>query len=710
MLDTIRDMFLCPDRPVLQAIFLNSNCFEHLTRLLQNSKVFEGRLDSLAVATIRALTTVMHKSPAAKEVFKERIGYTHLYEVLVSLGQPSQQLLQELMDMAVEGAHGSVGLLGISNVEPLLLLVQWLPELDSPELQLYTADWLRRLCCLNRRTRAVCVNAAMAVRLLATLERHARLHRAAAESLLTLLGALGARSLAAAELLAFLRLLRLPPAATEPGAGGAHPYAGPGLRALLAMVRRQGLECAMQYFDLTPSMAGVVVPTVTRWPGPAFSFLAWLSLDQEQLGPPGKGDKRKQLYRGTGFEAFISSAGLLVVAVCTKKEYITVMLPDYCFCDSLWRPFGQSLVYIYVDGQQKLSAPLKYPVMTEPFTSCCIGSAGHRTTTPPPSQIPDPPFLASAAAPSTRASLGGILSSAAGGAWGGLLGGGGAGGSVTKADLGGHAGQRVGQPHLAAGPAGRKCWCSTRRCSPAARQGGVRAGGFGWGAEEEEEEGGREGGGVKKEVRTAFSPLRAQEAELGDLSNKLLLHYSPKACRKPHLSGSVAQPSARTPHWQQVVNWDIKDMINCVGGMHVLFPLLEQLALAPPSDQEGGASGDGDCISPDVATPAEGDWVILPSNRASEARLEKSPVACFLLVLKHFLQRHPINQESLLHSHGVATLGTLLQKLPAGLVDVSVLVAVQLLVEQATHEKNRGLLLQLHTHLLFTCKHLEPGT
>lgn len=39
LLDTIRDMFLCSDRPVLQAIFLNSNCFEHLTRLLQNSKV-----------------------------------------------------------------------------------------------------------------------------------------------------------------------------------------------------------------------------------------------------------------------------------------------------------------------------------------------------------------------------------------------------------------------------------------------------------------------------------------------------------------------------------------------------------------------------------------------------------------------------------------------------------------------------------------------
>jgi len=34
-------------------------------------------------------------------------------------------------------------------------------------------------------------------------------------------------------------------------------------------------------------------------------------------------------------------------------------------------------------------------------------------------------------------------------------------------------------------------------------------------------------------------------------------------------------------------------------------------------------------------------------------------------------------------------------------VDVSVLVAVQLLIEQVTYEKNQLLLQQLHTHLLF---------
>ncbi|XP_054646367.1 neurobeachin-like protein 1 isoform X2 [Dunckerocampus dactyliophorus] len=708
MLDTMRDMFLCSDRPVLQAIFLNSNCFEHLIRLLQNSKlvnarctaadkdqkditnnrlltgerdtqVFQGRLDSLAVATIKALTTVMHKSPAAKEVFKERIGYNHLYEVLVSLGQPSRHLLKELMNMAVEGEHTSVGLLGISNVEPLLLLVQWLPELDSSELQIFAADWLCRLSCLNRQTRATCVNAAMVMRALAVLECHQRLHRTCAESLLGLVGSLGSQSLSARDLLELLHLLR-PPESSQ-----AHPYVGPVLKALLAMVRKQGLESAMVYFDLSPSMAGIAVPIVQRWPGSAFSFLAWLSLDQDQLGPLSK-DKRKQLYSfftsgGTGFEAFISSAGVLVVAVCTKKEYVTVMLPDNCFCDSLWhsigvvhipgkRPFGQSLVYIYVDGQQKLSAPLKYPTMTEPFTSCCIGSAGHRTTTPPPSQIPDPPF-SSATTPSTRSSLGGILSPQT---WGGLLSG--KPESVTKLISAGTQDSEWGSPTSLQGQLG-----SVMVFHEALQPNHIKA--------------------ICSAGPNCISPLKVQEAELGDLSSKLLLHYSPKACQNPICLDLSPNKLHGRLTGKKVVNWDIKDMINCVGGLPVVFPILEQLALVTPDQQPSDASTGSDFITPDVTTPADGEWVILPSNRASEARLEKNLVATFLLVLKHFLQRHAINQENLLHSHGVGTLGALLQKLPAGHVDVSVLVAMQLLIEQVTYEKNQALLQQLHTHLLF---------
>lgn len=34
-----------------------------------------------------------------QEVFKERIGYAHILEVLKSMGQPSKELLEELMNM-----------------------------------------------------------------------------------------------------------------------------------------------------------------------------------------------------------------------------------------------------------------------------------------------------------------------------------------------------------------------------------------------------------------------------------------------------------------------------------------------------------------------------------------------------------------------------------------------------------------------------------
>lgn len=37
--DAIPMMLACEDRPVLQATFLSNNCFEHLIRLIQNSKV-----------------------------------------------------------------------------------------------------------------------------------------------------------------------------------------------------------------------------------------------------------------------------------------------------------------------------------------------------------------------------------------------------------------------------------------------------------------------------------------------------------------------------------------------------------------------------------------------------------------------------------------------------------------------------------------------
>ena len=61
--------------------------------------------------------------PPLQEVFKERIGYNHLYEVLTSLGQPSRHLLKELMNMVRDGLS-----FGVSSFLFIFVgVVEWCP-------------------------------------------------------------------------------------------------------------------------------------------------------------------------------------------------------------------------------------------------------------------------------------------------------------------------------------------------------------------------------------------------------------------------------------------------------------------------------------------------------------------------------------------------------------------------------------------------------
>ncbi|XP_068101120.1 neurobeachin-like protein 1 isoform X2 [Hyperolius riggenbachi] len=679
MLNCMTDMLNCTDRPVLQAIFLNSNCFEHLVRLLQNCRVFQEQLDCLCVSTIKALTAVKHKSPGAKEVFKERIGYTHLLEVLKSLGQPSRMLLEELLNMAVESEHTTVGIYGISNVQPLLLLIRWLPEIVSHDLQNFISDWLKRICCINKQSRTMCVNANMVIRIIETLTAHNSLHRLCAENLISLLGSLGSQSMSSDELFHLIAML------TTDVPRKSHPYVVSVTRAMLTIARKQGIESALQYFNLSHSSSGIAIPTIQKWPGSAFTFTAWFCLDQDQttIGISSSGTKRKQLYSfftssGMGFEAFITSSGFLVVAVCTRKEYITVKLPDHCFSDSLWHSvavvhipskrslgfFGQSNVHIYVNGQLKMSSPLKFPTMSEPFTFCCIGSAGQRTNTPPPSQISDPPV--SPPSNTSRSSLGGILSSPS------------RGGSQGKNDSvkiisAGTQDSEWGTPTSLEGQLG-----SVLIFHDALQAAQVKA--------------------LYCAGPNSLNLWKSGDSELSELPSKLLLYYTPKACGNPiclDLSPNLLHGRLTG---NKVVNWDIKDMINCIGGLNTLFPLLEQISLLNESACE---KSEPVIVPSELLTPVEGDFVVLSTTKASEARLEKNIVATFVLLLKHFIQRHPINQENFIHSHGVATLGALLQKVPGHFMDVNVLMAVQLLIEQVSVEKNAALLQQMYQYLLF---------
>ncbi|XP_057622636.1 neurobeachin-like protein 2 isoform X1 [Chionomys nivalis] len=714
MLDAIPMMLACEDRPVLQATFLSNNCFEHLIRLIQNSKLYlqaraspEGdsdlatRLltepdvqkvldqdtDAIAVHVVRVLTCIMSGSPSAKEVFKERIGYQHLQEVLQSHGPPTQRLLQELLNMAVEGDHSMHPPPPIRNEQPVLVLMQWLPALPTAELRLFLAQRLWWLCDSCPASRVTCVQAGLVGYLLETLGTGTALGVRCQEQLLALLQALGRVSLRPLEL---RRLLRPPPGLDSESEGTESQkarHAGAIIRALSGMARHRGPARALRYFDLTPSMAGIMVPPVQRWPGPGFTFHAWLCLHSTETAPtsaPSRPLQRKQLYsfftsNGSGFEAFFTAAGTLVVAVCTRKEYITMSLPEVSFADSAWhcvaivhvpgrRLFSQNLVSVYKDGHLVKTAPLHFPSLSEPFSSCCIGSAGHRTTT----TTTGLPTALSHTHPSLTRSQSVPASTGLG--WGPGLGAPLQEGSVSST-LAGTQDTRWGSPTSLEGELGTVAIFHEALQASALQVLHV----------------------LGPNEPAPFKP----EGELHELGAKLLLHYSPQACKSNiclDLSPGHGLDGRLTGH--RVETWDVKDVVNCVGGMGALLPLLERVAVQP-QEAEAGPGETHDLVGPELTSGHNTQGLLLPLGKSSEERMEKNAVAAFLLMLRNFLQGHTVNQESLVQCQGPAIIGALLRKVPSWAMDMNVLMSAQLLMEQVAAESSGPLLYLLYQHLLF---------
>ncbi|XP_074168570.1 neurobeachin-like protein 2 isoform X1 [Rhinolophus sinicus] len=719
MLDAIPMMLACEDRPVLQATFLSNNCFEHLTRLIQNSKLYlqarappEGdsdlatRLltepdvqkvldqdtDAIAVHVVRVLTCIMSGSPSAKEVFKERIGYPHLHEILQSHGPPTHRLLQELLNMAVEGDHSICPPPPIRNEQPVLVLMRWLPALPTAELRLFLAQRLWWLCDSCPASRATCVQAGLVDCLLETLSVGEALGARCQEQLLALLQALGRVSLRPLE----LRRLLHPPPGLDSGPGGAEAgnarHAGAIIRALSGMARHQGPARALRYFDLTPSMAGIMVPSVQRWPGTGFTFHAWLCLHPTAAGPalgPSRPLQRKQLYSffsssGSGFEAFFTAAGTLVVAVCTRKDYLTMSLPEVSFADSAWHCvaivhvpgrllFGQNLVSVYKDGHLIKTAPLRCPSLSEPFSSCCIGSAGHRTTTTTTGP-PAPP--APAALAHTHPSL--IRSQSVP--------------ATTGLDWGSGLVAPLQEGSISSTLAGTQ---DTRWGSPTSLEGELGAVAIFHEALQE----------ASLQVLYTLGPNETApfkpEGELHELDTKLLLHYSPQACKNNiclDLSPGHGLDGRLTGY--RVETWDVKDVVNCVGGMGALLPLLERVA-TQPQEAEAGPAETYDLVGPELTSGRNTQGLLLPLGKSSEERMERNAVAAFLLMLRNFLQGHPVNQESLVQCQGPAIIGALLRKVPSWAMDMNVLMSAQLLMEQLAAEGSGPLLYLLYQHLLF---------
>ncbi|KAH9489603.1 Neurobeachin-like protein 1 [Bulinus truncatus] len=630
-----------------------------------------------------------------KAMFEKCVGYNEFFQILKNCGQPSKELLVCLLDLVEESQYESSRSHVIRNTQAVVILMKWVEYIHSPELQVWLSEELKKLCTSSYGNRMACCKGQLVSVLISLLKGHSNLQLKTVGNIICLLERLGNLSISASELKCLIGLLK--PAEDKKQ----YPYTTRLMRAISFMARRDGLCGPLHFFDIQNLSDVISLPGIRKWQGPGFSFFTLLCLDtnpsldslRQSLSsssstslssgmPLASPNYRRIIYSfsnssGCGFEAFITSALNLTVATFSKKDYSTVTVPDLVLNDGYWhsvcivhvpgRRFSNSpgQVMVYVDGKQRTSAALRFPSLSEPFNICRVGSPGVKIGTESFTDVP-------------------VYSQA-----------------------------EVKRPSL------KSIWSFTLRSSDASTS-GSNVNTMASGTQEETWGPATCLYGQMESVCLFHDSLQpdqvkvlnqmginslfhfSSEVAISDLPAKLVARYSAKACIGMDCADLSPFQNHGTYSGNKCINWDLKDVINCLGGIQVLFPLLETLdqSILELPDESPTSPTKGEAEELDLD-----DWAVVDrrASLTSEIKLDHNQLAAFITMLRCILKEKSVNRDNFVRSHCASTLGMLMQKVHQDMMDVTVLMAVQYLVEDCDERTavKSTLLQHIYHYILF---------
>ncbi|KAL3216987.1 hypothetical protein MRX96_032644 [Rhipicephalus microplus] len=699
---------------------------ERLIRSLHGTKLKSGSAQKMATSSVRLIHVFLSSFPFAKKHFSNMQGYRTLISTLKTMGEPQQSTLETLLEWLVEETPRLTRTSStLRNLELMIHLLHWLPQLESHSLQLWLAEQLDSMVKGSLRSRMACARGGVIPAIIHVLGRSNTIGGKAVGQLLKFLVTLASCSISTSELKALFHLLR------PSTSGEQHQYTLPLMYALSSMVKSDGWLGASHFFDFSDPDEGIVIPNIKKWPGSGFAFHAWVRL--EKLNARKEGAFRRQFYSFTTpngtLESFFTAQGKLVVAVATKKEYYAVPVEGVTLDDETWhsvdichtaarRPFTNSTTVVFIDGRQRVSVQVKLPSISE-FSQCHVACANQ----------------ASASTGERRSADG--------------RGSGDSSGSTSSVEHGsGDCGWDTDKIFSMAPsvPANLRSAFSVDP-DPSISVSPLESHEQVWGLSR----------GLKGQIGSLclFSePLQASQVkmmytggprnytlfknedsvEVAELLGKLVLYYDAKAsvdgtCTNLAPSSSIYDGTftGRYCHTQNV-----KDTVNLIGGFPTLYVLLEnsgkpipkcspsfEAASTPSSNKASEEIVDDWIVVPSSSSSFSGPQSVLldllcetegdPKTLAKDLRLAQNQVSSFLVIVQHLMQGSPENQMQLLARTGIPTIGALMQR--GHCIDVNVLMAVQLLVENASSVENAQEMLQLvYQHILFDFRIWSKGS
>ncbi|KAL9310011.1 BEACH domain-containing protein B [Arabidopsis thaliana] len=372
LLAGMRDLIKSDSR-YYQALFREGECFLHIVSLL-NGNLDEANGEKLVLNVLQTLTSLLANNDTSKFAFKALAGkgYQTLQSLLLDFFQwkPTQRLLDALLDMLVDGKFDDKGSALIKNEDVIILYLNVLQK-SSESLQCYGLNLFQQLLRDSISNRASCVRAGMLHLLLDwfSLEND----DSVILKITQLTQTIGGHSISGKDIRKIFALLR------SERVGNQQRYRSLLLACLLSMLNEKG---PTGFFDMNGVESGIVIRTPVQWPAnKGFSFCCWLRVESFP------GDGKMGIFsfmskNGKGCFAALGKDGLSYVSLNLKRQCVNVHTNlvckkwhFICVSHSIGRAFwGGSLLRCYVNGDLVSSERCSYPKVTDVLTSCLIGT------------------------------------------------------------------------------------------------------------------------------------------------------------------------------------------------------------------------------------------------------------------------------------------------------------------------------------------------
>ncbi|KAK2659945.1 hypothetical protein Ddye_006478 [Dipteronia dyeriana] len=368
----IREL-ISTDRLYYQALFCDGECFLHIVSLL-NGNLNEANGEKLVLSVLQTLTCLLACNDTSKAAFRTLVGtgYQALQSLLLDFCQwcPSVGLLNALLDMLVDGKFDIKGNPLIQNEDVIVLYLSVLQK-SSDSLQHYGLNVIQQLLRDSISNRASCVKAGMLHFLLDWFSKED--NDSVILQIAQLIQSMGGHSISGKDIRKIFALLRSEKVGTR------QQYCSLLLSTVLSMLNEKGPTA---FYDLNGNDSGIIIKTPLQWPlNKGFSFSCWLRVENfPRSGAMGLFSFLTE--NGRGCLAVLAKDKLIYESVNLKRQ--CVQLPVnlgrrkwhfLCITHSIGRAFsGGSLLRCYVDGVLISSERCRYAKVNELLTNSSIGT------------------------------------------------------------------------------------------------------------------------------------------------------------------------------------------------------------------------------------------------------------------------------------------------------------------------------------------------